>query len=373
MPGAGPIQVEVAYAAMVTQGNGRTPWRCHLAATAPVIIPSVEATEAPVVIEASWPAGAQPERMAWREHGGALWRPLVSPDGGTLDDHEGFARGVEQARLPGGQRARDGWPDYPFNVVDPSPGLHGRSPFGAMREGDPGLRVKSDNREAAVAAAQRTAADDLLLIDGVLHMRSRAPVWAVGRRSRIQVDPGHVRLAIPDFKGHEEWFASYPLDRRDEAVAFASLHAERMAGVARWNVSPGEERPRLVEATVEVRHAGGSFPDTRAYDLIRVFEEIESNWRTVQLQQFDRRFLKAYGDIAGLVDAIEAEGPEATWPEEAEVAIRALVAAGNPDWPETWCYAAEVVEVMRSFAQRCEVAHRFAAEADAETIAALGR
>jgi hypothetical protein len=367
MPETGPIQVEVAYPAVVTQGTGRTPWQATLALTAPVLIPEAEPAAARVVVEVEWPQGGHPPRMSWREHGGALWRPLVAPDGDTLDDRGGFARGIEQALQPAALRVAGNWTDYPFNLAAPGGNLDGREPFGAMREGDPGLRVRSSNREAAMAAAQRKAADDLLLVDGVLHMRSRPPVWAVGRRNRLWVDPGLVRLVVPDLKGHDDWLASFPLDRREDAIAFAALHAERLSEVEWFGARDAGREPVVEEAFV--RHDGTAFPDTRADDLRRVFEGVERNLRSAELGRFERRFLKAYGDLGAIVDEIAGDGHEAAWPDDADAAIGALVAAGRPEWPETWSYAAEVVESMRSLAQRSEMVDRLTAEADASWIA----
>jgi hypothetical protein len=362
MPRTDPIQVEVAYTAMVTEGGARNPWEVTLKATAPVMIPTATAADAPVVIEADWHAAAFPRRMTWREHDGALWRPLVGTTGEVLDTADGFARGVERAELPIGRADPHPWTDYPFNVRSEGSHQHGRGPFNQMREGQPGLRVRSSNREAAIALAQRTAADDLLVIDGVMHMRSKPPVWAVGNRDRLQVDAGRVTLAIPDFKGHDNWLCTFPLDRREEAVAFATAHAERIGAIP-WLVATGRgDAPELEIDPVDVRHGDMDFPDTRADDLRRVFLGIERNLRGCELRQFDRRLLKAYADIGMLAE--DAAAGHADWTDDSRAAVDALASAIGPGRSEAWPYMAEIAEAMRSLARRDELADRLTAEED---------
>lgn len=367
------IPIEFAYTAMGTQGRERNPWQILMRATASVFVREVPASEAPVAVSAEWPDGGRPSRMAWRAHDGVLWRPVVGPGGEPLDTSGAFERLMARgASAEGLGHARD-WVDYPFRHRETGNAYHGRSPFiGGSRHGEPGLRVQSDGREAALSEAYRTAKDDLLLIDGVMHMRSRPPVWAVGRRDWFWESPGQVRLILPDFPEHDDRLATFPLDRYEEAVAFAEANVGRIEGLD-WVEGA---RPRSAPEPVAVQEAkarveGFTLPDTRADDLRRLFENVEQGFSKTEFGRLPRGFVKAFGYLGVVVDAIDGAGPGTDWTDRMEEAMRAFVAAGEKEWGKMDRHCGEQVERMRSLVLRGDLAARRDFEEDVAGLAGL--
>lgn len=366
--------VEVGYLAEVTRRGGRTPYDMVLAVKATVALRQVSSADAPKSIEVRWPEGETPAAMHWRSFEGSLWRPLVAPDGDALDVAGGLERSLAESRKPRPHgHAHFKWPDYPFRVDAKGSNYDNWTPFHALSEDDDTIRVRSSGRDEAVRRAQAKAADDLLLVDGVLHMRSVPPVWAVGR-SRINPweDAGYVRLALPDFPEHVDWLASFTLDRRDDAVAFAERHVAAVNGNP-WNQR--FNRGRLQEVRLdgaEVEHDDMPFRDTRADDLRIILSAIEGDLRTVEIMRFDRAFRKAFGDLGAAVDAL----PETvTSPDQfagADAAVRAVVAASDPEWPHTWPNVSVLAERMRGLSIRYDVDAELAMAADADAFAAPG-
>ncbi len=364
--------VEVAYLAVVTRGRERTPYEWRFATTVAVSLRQVAAEEAPKSIEARWTEGGSPASMHWRSFEGALWRPLVGPDGDMLEEAGGLERLLDESRRPRKSgRGSFEWPDYPFRIEARESSDHGRTPFGAWREEDDNFRIRSSDRDASLARAQARAADDLLLVDGVLHVRSVPPVWAVGRPDPLR-DPGYVRLVVPDFPGHVDWLASFPLDRRGDALAFAGRHVADVVGnevyQRLYRYQPHEVNPE----EAEVEHGPGPFPDTRAADLRAMMDRLEYEIRDSKAMSFDRGFRKALGDLGAAVDSLPATVDHPGGFDEAEAAVRAFADAADPEWPDTWPNMGTQVARMRALAIRYDVEAEAAMAANADAFAGPG-
>ncbi len=366
--------VEVAYLAMVTQRGGRTPYEEIMATDATVALRQVPASDAPKSIEVRWPEGDVPAAMHWRSFEGALWRPLVGPDGDALDMAGGLERSLAESRKP----RRPGytgfaWSDYPFRVEAKGSKRDGWTPFNSLKEDDATVRVRESGREAAVARAQAKAADDMILVDGVLHVRSQPPVWAVGR-SRVNAweDPGYVRLALADFPDHADWLSSFPLDRREDALAFAEGHVASVRASAWFQRFHRGRVEEVLFEEAEVEYGDIALPDTRAGDLRMILETIEGSLRNVEVMSLDRRFRKAFGDLGAAVDALPKLVTSPDQFAEAEAAVRALADACDPDWPHTWPKMSTLAERAKGLVVRYDVEAGIALASDADAFGGPG-
>ncbi len=364
------LQVEVPFLGQVSRVGSRGTFETLLGGMASVSVRTVAATEAPKTIEARWPAEGVPPEMHWRSFEGALWRPVVGPEGKALDASGSFQAAL--ARMTGPKqdksRSRPDWDDYPFLLHRPGKTYHRWESFDSWKEDSPDLRIKSTLKEEAVVRAQARAADDLLMVDGVLHVRSQPPVWAVGYVQNAWIEPGKVRLAVPDLERHWGWLASFPLDRYEDALEFARTCVEKVRADER-HVRVGYPAVRDVfEDGATTMYDEAAFPDTRAEDIRLVFESVEHDLRNAELHQLGRAFLKAYGDLGAAVDDLPEPGALA----QAEASISALVEAADPNWETTWQNADTCVERLRTLSWRHEMEARLGMEADADAFAEPG-
>jgi hypothetical protein len=337
---------------------------------ASILVRQVPASEAPKAIEARWDEGASPPEMHWRSFEGALWRPLVGPEGRALDASGSFESTAAHmtALRDDKSKPRLDWDDYPFLVSYPDSPYDRWESFKSWKEDSPEIRIRSSEKPQAVARAQARAADDLVLFDGVLHVRSAPPVWAVGSRGMPWIDPGRVRLAIPDLEKHGGWLASFPLDRRGDALEFARACVENVRAAERRGAPDVRD---VFNDGAAAMYDAADFPCTRADDIRLAFEAVEKDLRCSELRQFSRGFLKAYGDLGLAVEALAPPGGEGPL-ARAEAAVDAVVGAADPDWERTWPNAATVVERLRTLSWRHEMEDRLAMLEDADAFAGPG-
>jgi len=342
--------VDVAYLARASRGRERGVSEVVLAERATVVIRSLPADEAPVTVSVRWDDGDVPSTMRWRAAEGSLWRPLVGPQGTVLRDMGDFRAAAGHALENHGE-----WHDYPFRAHAPGRPYHNWTQFDATGPEARGLRVRSDDRVAAHERAQQKARD-LALIEGELHMRSLPPVWAVGRTFPFAWrEPGSVRLVMPDHGGHANWLATFPLDRGEDALAFARLRATHC----------GQAADVVAEPAVHVDIAEWEFPDTRGADMIRAFAAVERSVYSTEIGLLGRAFLKAYGDLGDLIDRLAETSPV----ESVVAATRALVEAANPAWQRRESIVWDALDILRAQVQRHDMEFERSMEADAEAFA----
>lgn len=354
------VDVDVAYTAEVSQKGKRIRSEVVLSGKATVLIAEVAQAEAPMAIEVAWPDGAPLDAMHWRSYGNALWRPLVGPDGAAFVG--GFGKAADAAMPPGRAPGRPVWSDYPFKASSQKPGHNRSLPFGLPSDAGT-ARVHSDTLEAARRHAQRTAAEDLLLVDGVLHMRSKPPVWAVGRTfGGPWENAGHVRLSLADHDAHADRLVSFPLDRREDAVAFGRLRADQVGELSLYR-RRHLKAPALVVEDAEVWLSEGALPNPRLDDLRRAMGQVDFGPGIERLPE-------AAGDaLATLAAVADADGDE--WPPEASAAVAAFVSAADPMWTATWPNMGGTLERLRGLALREGFEGDAALRADADAFEGL--
>ncbi len=360
------VEVELPYRATISDKGKRAVRETFMRTRATVAVRKVAATDAPKVIEARWPGGKVPLEMHWRYFGDALWRPLVGQDGAAMDAAGGFERAladIGDRRDPYAfPRTTFQWPDYPFRTRHEERYISDLPPFDLDHERDATVTVRSSDPEPAIAAAQAKAADDMIVVDGVLHVRTAPPVWAVGCRSEISKRAGQVRLAIPDFPPHAGWLASFPLDRRDVAMAFSGRLVE----------TANEKWPLGISVIPDGAMASYDdipFPDTRAQDLRDFMDGVEDEIGFERLRGFSRAFRKAFGDLGHEIDALPRAAAEPGQLAGAVSAVRSLAETVRGEWAEagSWKYA--LVLKLDALTTRDDVEAGIAMAADAEAFA----
>ena len=358
------IRVDFAYRALAALPRGRTFSQHLMRGQADVLVRSVADAAAPVVIDALWDGG-RVDRMTWRTYEDALWRPVVAADGKVLSSPGEF----EGMLAPGVRQGE--WRDYPFALHAPGDVAHGRLPFGGYVEMEKGSRVERDDRHVAHARAQATAAEDLLFVGGVMHRRSVAPVWSVGS-GPLTYDPGAVNLAMPDLALREEGLSSFPLDRRDDAMAFAALCVERVKALPPARLVGRDPQAYSVKVgRVALEHDALDFPAERVRGFLRSAEVIDEGLSVGRLSDFSRAFHRAYADFGSAMEALADTG----WQEPMDAAasaLHAMVAAEDPEWAQSWPRVKEVMDVARLQAWRHEFdGRRLDYESDMEAVSGL--
>lgn len=171
--------------------------------------------------------------VEWRQHDGALWRPLLRHDGSALRiSVEDLGNGLRAASR-GEFEAVFGqnWMDNPFSS-DPrgqSWGLMIGAFFGSAREEFDDRKVVQDSTEPAREHLLAMAESDLLEIGGIVHRRSMQPAWGYGGSGAyMPYNLGTVEVVLPDYHFGRSTPCLFELDRKEEAMQAASAFHDRM-------------------------------------------------------------------------------------------------------------------------------------------------
>jgi hypothetical protein len=174
--------------------------------SARVSVQTVPRGLAPIVIAAEWPDDQR--SLNWVTYEDSLWREVLGPAGAGVLDVETLSR------LNGDLGNITVWHDYPFVTDDPVHPGHILSPVTAFHCLPP--IVRADRAAFARTHAEAVAAD-LLIVDGIVHRRSVAPIWTVGDGLYTP----WLTVGSPDMG--DEGMQSFAIDRRDDARAFCQL------------------------------------------------------------------------------------------------------------------------------------------------------
>lgn len=179
------VEVPLCYSIVAVAKNKRKEETYVVSETTPVEVAAVSAKDAPVAVKAV----VEGSKVSYRMHDGRLWEPVRLCDP-KLDAQDA-------ARLP--------FETNPFVAAD-SP-LR-TAPDKVKPTVDLALKsVSKNNRAEGLADAQRRA-NDVILIDGVIHQSSPGPVLVVtadarGRAAKMTVE--HLADQIPLVYRCDEW------------------------------------------------------------------------------------------------------------------------------------------------------------------------
>jgi hypothetical protein len=327
----------------------------------PVRVGGISADEAPVACVVH---GAEGVEIAFRSHGGELWRPLLT-GGGKLGVVAGSLAEVAASALDDEfTLACDGrvWDDNPFGVAlaarfSDKRGVHMTSlPLLSTLH-----RVVSHDARAVSEEAARIAAEEVVEIDGVLHRRTVPPCWGVGVNANIPFHDGSLGVVLPDLLPGEV-MAFMPPDDPEGAVALQELLKEtnrRISEDMGWTYDP---RVTAREARGSIRIVGDlPAADHVGLTLDAFRDRVETAFSTVKMGEIPLGLVAFRVDLERALAARREGRPDA--PSDLETvatADQALKAMTVEHW--NWHRVAQPMFESRFQRRRAEFQARLDAD-----------
>lgn len=232
--------------------------------------------------------------LTWKEHDGALWRPIMGRGMPNIASMAEFTELLSQLLRPG---SRMSWGDYPLRTVL----RHGDSdPFAAVTSLPKEAKRVVSNRAEVM---EQAAGVRIVTMEGVPHIRSVAPCWSIGNLMAPANDFWSVHPCIPDSSRSKRGVACFPLDRRDEAEETCrrvhALYLERFPSDTHYVSAPVATQVEIADGYVLPSETEGN--RARGWDCLR--EALS----TLSLGDLGTPFLEAYVQLSRL-DAARPEG-----------------------------------------------------------------
>lgn len=239
--------------------------------------------------------------LVWRELDGRIWRPVLDVGGVPL----GSAEMLSQSPMAYQSL------DYPFagRLAEFGAVTSPCWPPEAAANHEPRTRIVNSERDRAVQGAGRLAARDLVEIGGVLHVRSRPPVWALGRRGSLLTGMPEIRLALPDRA--DEPLGAVAFDAQDGASAEALLASlpDIAAGLPPQAGNRAFDDRLIAPPTCSVEILKPEFlvRDAGRISVLAIVDSMKGTLGTSRVENVPDAALEAYAQVLSAARELRAE------------------------------------------------------------------